>query len=134
MGVVAPVAFARRWPPPQTSLRQLQASSITPPPTSHFYCKDWISLLFSVISSPPINTPAKTRSKMLPLGPLASVLAALLIMLFVGGAIGRASSGWKPLGADDLDVTAASIGYPDADAAILLREGDLDDDSSEGTS
>jgi hypothetical protein len=97
-------------------------------------CFKWRSSLFSAISSPPIKTWIKTRSKVLSIGPLASVLAALLMMLFMGAAKGRASSGWKPLGADDLDVTATSIGYPDADAAILLREGDLDDDSSEGTS
>jgi len=45
-----------------------------------------------------------------------------------------ASSGWKPICADDLAVSAVSIGYPDADAAILLREGELDDEMSEGTS
>jgi hypothetical protein len=45
----------------------------------------------------------------------------------------EASSGWKPVGPADLKVTAAEIGYPDADSAILLREGQLDDNQAEGT-
>jgi len=46
----------------------------------------------------------------------------------------RASSGWKPISDVDLRMTAAEIGDPDADAAILFREGELDDDEAEGTS
>ncbi|HEY6327774.1 MAG TPA: DUF3857 and transglutaminase domain-containing protein, partial [Blastocatellia bacterium] len=44
-----------------------------------------------------------------------------------------ATSGWKPVSADDLSITAAGIGYPNADAAIVFRDGELDDDSPEGT-
>jgi hypothetical protein len=46
----------------------------------------------------------------------------------------RGSSGWKPISDGDLRITAAEIGDPDADAAILFREGELDDDETEGTS
>lgn len=46
----------------------------------------------------------------------------------------RASSGWKPISDGDLKITAAEIGDRDADAAILFREGELDDDDTEGTS
>src|SRR5262249_11144433 len=46
----------------------------------------------------------------------------------------RASSGWKPISDGDLKITAAEIGDRDADAAILFREGELDDDETEGTS
>lgn len=46
---------------------------------------------------------------------------------------GRASADWKQVTKADFDVTAAQIGYPGADAAILLKEGVLDDNGSAGT-
>jgi transglutaminase-like putative cysteine protease len=44
------------------------------------------------------------------------------------------ASGWKPITDQDLKLTAADIGDPEADAAILLREGELNDNNPEGTS
>jgi hypothetical protein len=47
----------------------------------------------------------------------------------------RAPGGWKPVTPEELKMTAAEIGDADADAAILFREGYLNDDNdSEGTS
>ena len=43
------------------------------------------------------------------------------------------SAGWKPITPKDLAITAAEIGDPDADAAILFREGDLNDSYPDGT-
>jgi hypothetical protein len=65
-------------------------------------------------------------------------LSRVLVLLGIASALSlpatRASSGWKPISDVDLKMTAAEIGDPDADAAILFREGELDDDGSEGTS
>ncbi|HUK92245.1 MAG TPA: DUF3857 domain-containing protein, partial [Blastocatellia bacterium] len=62
-----------------------------------------------------------------------STLVCLPLSLFPSRVPAGVSPGWKPVSANDLNVTAISIGYPDADAAILLRQGELSDDSSEGT-
>ncbi len=44
------------------------------------------------------------------------------------------AASWKPVTAQDLKITAAEIGDPEADAAILFREGTLNDDENDGTS
>src|SRR5215831_4735406 len=64
---------------------------------------------------------------------LSRMLFLLVFILGLSLSAARASSGWKPISEGDLRMTAAEIGYPDADAAILFREGELDDDESEGT-
>src|SRR5690349_18976320 len=45
-----------------------------------------------------------------------------------------AAGGWKPVTSQDLKITATEIGDPEADAAILFREGTLNDDENDGTS
>ena len=45
-----------------------------------------------------------------------------------------AAWGWKPVTSQDLNLTARDIGDADADAAILFREGMLNDDENDGTS
>jgi hypothetical protein len=47
---------------------------------------------------------------------------------------GVAASNWRPITAQDLKMTAAAIGDPEADAAILFREGELNDNDPDGTS
>jgi hypothetical protein len=44
-----------------------------------------------------------------------------------------AASGWKPVTPQDLKLTAADLGDADADAAILFREGTLNDGEIDGT-
>lgn len=44
------------------------------------------------------------------------------------------AASWKPVTAQDLKISAAEIGDPEADAAILFREGLLNDDENDGTS
>ncbi|HKG22413.1 MAG TPA: DUF3857 domain-containing protein, partial [Blastocatellia bacterium] len=46
----------------------------------------------------------------------------------------RASTNWRPVTPQDLKITAADIGDPEAEAVMLFREGELDDSSPEGTS
>jgi hypothetical protein len=65
---------------------------------------------------------------------LFRVLSLLAIAAGLSLPAARASSGWKPISEGDLKMTAAEIGDPDAEAAILFREGELDDDETEGTS
>ncbi|MCI0487882.1 MAG: DUF3857 domain-containing protein [Blastocatellia bacterium] len=45
-----------------------------------------------------------------------------------------ASSGWKPVTHEELKISATDIGDPNAEAAILFREGELNDNTLEGTS
>ena len=45
----------------------------------------------------------------------------------------RAGSAWRPVTPNELNLKAADLGDPDADAAILFREGELDDSYSDGT-
>src|SRR5215813_8253345 len=66
--------------------------------------------------------------------PVSRMLFLLALALGITLPAARASSGWKPISDVDLRMTAAEIGDPDADAAILFREGELDDDEAEGTS
>jgi hypothetical protein len=59
----------------------------------------------------------------------------LLIILFaqVAGR-GVAASSWRQVTAQELKMTADAIGDPEADAAILFREGELNDNYPDGTS
>lgn len=59
----------------------------------------------------------------------------LLIILFAQGSERDvAASNWRPVTAQELSMTADQIGDPEADAAILFREGQLNDTYPEGTS
>jgi hypothetical protein len=66
--------------------------------------------------------------------PLSRLILPFLLALGLFVPASKGSSGWKPISDSDLRITAAEIGDPDADAAILFREGELDDDESDGTS
>jgi hypothetical protein len=59
----------------------------------------------------------------------------LLFFLAFLMASGRPSAGasWKTVSPQELRMKAADIGDPDADAAILFREGELNDNNAEGT-
>jgi transglutaminase-like putative cysteine protease len=59
------------------------------------------------------------------------VLLTLFALLHWAERAGAAN--WRPVTAEDLKLTAAAIGDPEADAAILFREGELNDNTSEGT-
>ncbi|HWP44307.1 MAG TPA: DUF3857 domain-containing protein, partial [Blastocatellia bacterium] len=63
-------------------------------------------------------------------------LIALLPLLILAPVSERpgAASGWRPVTPEELSMTAADIGDPEADAAILFREGELNDNDPEGTS
>jgi hypothetical protein len=61
----------------------------------------------------------------------------ILLSLFVVAPLNpqnTVAASWKPVTAQDLKITAAEIGDPEADAAILFREGTLNDDENDGTS
>jgi transglutaminase-like putative cysteine protease len=59
----------------------------------------------------------------------------LLILLFAQAPQRTVTaSSWRPVTAEDLKITAAAIGDPEADAAILFREGELNDSYPDGTS
>ena len=62
------------------------------------------------------------------------VLLSLLAFAPLSSHSSTAAASWKPVTAQDLKITAAEIGDPEADAAILFREGTLDDDENDGTS
>lgn len=60
----------------------------------------------------------------------------ILVSLFVFAPLNPQDSlaaSWKPVTAQDLKITATEIGDPEADAAILFREGTLNDDENDGT-
>jgi hypothetical protein len=61
------------------------------------------------------------------------ILLSVFVIAPLNPQNGMAAS-WKPVTAQDLKITAAEIGDPEADAAILFREGILNDDENEGTS
>jgi transglutaminase-like putative cysteine protease len=60
----------------------------------------------------------------------------LLLILFFAyvGERRSAASNWRPVTAQELKMTAAAIGDPEADAAMLFREGELNDTYPDGTS
>lgn len=62
-----------------------------------------------------------------------AVLLPFLAFAFVAEP-GRAAANWKTVSPQDLKITATDIGDPEADAAILFREGELNDNTGEGTS
>jgi transglutaminase-like putative cysteine protease len=61
-------------------------------------------------------------------------LLALILIFAHGEAPKSAAANWKPVTAEELALTAAAIGDPEADAAILFREGELNDTYADGTS
>jgi transglutaminase-like putative cysteine protease len=63
-----------------------------------------------------------------------SILLLLIIIFAPGANRGVAASSWRPVTAQELKMTAAAIGDPEADAAVLFREGELNDNYPEGTS
>ncbi|HEX8087849.1 MAG TPA: DUF3857 and transglutaminase domain-containing protein [Blastocatellia bacterium] len=66
---------------------------------------------------------------------LRRLIPLLLIILFAQGAgRGVAASSWRPVTEQELKMTADAVGDPEADAAILFREGELNDKYPEGTS
>src|SRR5215470_9696093 len=64
------------------------------------------------------------------------IVCASLVALACIGLFGRptVASSWKPVSQRELAMTAAELGDPDADAAILFREGDVNDTFADGTS
>ncbi len=60
----------------------------------------------------------------------------LLLILFFAyvGERRSAASNWRPITAQELKMTAVAIGDPEADAAMLFREGDLNDNYPDCTS
>ncbi len=61
-------------------------------------------------------------------------IAFLSVLAFAQAAeASPAASNWRPITAEDLKLTAATIGDPDADAAILFREGHLNDNGPDPT-
>jgi transglutaminase-like putative cysteine protease len=60
----------------------------------------------------------------------------LLLILFFAyvGERRTAAANWRPVTAQELKMTAAAIGDPEADAAMLFREGELNDTYPDGTS
>ena len=61
------------------------------------------------------------------------LLTASIASLLMGERTGAASS-WKPVTQEELKMAASASGDPDADAIILFREGELNDDATDGTS
>ncbi len=61
-----------------------------------------------------------------------TILFFILTLLMASG---RPSVGanWKSVSPQELKMKASDIGDPDADAAILFREGELNDNNAEGT-
>src|SRR5262245_8286494 len=59
------------------------------------------------------------------------VIATAILLFALAEA--KAFGGWKPVSARDLKLAPADVGDPDADAAILFRLGELNDNDPEGT-
>src|SRR5215210_2749928 len=57
----------------------------------------------------------------------------LVTLLHLAVAVSEAAN-WRPVTSRDLKMTADMIGDPEADAAILFREGEMNDNLNEGTS
>src|SRR4051812_12800698 len=60
------------------------------------------------------------------------VIAFSLLLFFLAERQGAAAN-WHAVSDEERRLTAADIGDPEADAAILFREGHLDDTSPDGT-
>jgi len=65
--------------------------------------------------------------------PRHRVALAPVLFIFLAASTAHASAIWKPVTADELRLTADAIPEPDADAAVLFREGELNDNDPEGT-
>jgi uncharacterized protein DUF3857/transglutaminase superfamily protein len=65
---------------------------------------------------------------------IRAIALTSLLLLLCGVERSRASAGWRPVTIDELRMTAISIGDPEADAAVLFREGELNDNFPDGTS
>ena len=61
-------------------------------------------------------------------------LIFISILVFAHASANRCEANWRPVTPQDLSMTAAALGIPDADAAILFREGELNDTYTDGTS
>ncbi len=60
-----------------------------------------------------------------------SIAFSLLLLILLARA--SAAADWRAVSDDEMKLTAADIGDPEADAAILFREGRLDDTAPDGT-
>ena len=60
--------------------------------------------------------------------------AVLTLLAFLYGAGRTGAANWRPVTPEELQLTAAAIGDSEADGAILFREGELNDNTAEGTS
>jgi hypothetical protein len=60
------------------------------------------------------------------------IIAFSLLFIFLAAGEGAAAD-WRAVSDEEMRLTAADIGDPEADAAILFREGRLDDTMPEGT-
>ncbi len=56
------------------------------------------------------------------------------ILVFAHASANQCAANWRPVTPQELKMTAAALGIPDADAAILFREGELNDTYTDGTS
>lgn len=61
------------------------------------------------------------------------VLLLVILIFACAGASRSAANNWRPVTEQELHMTAASIGDPEADAAILFREGELNDHFTDAT-
>lgn len=61
-------------------------------------------------------------------------LIFISILAFAHAFANECEANWRPVTPEDLSTTAAALGIPDADAAILFREGELNDTYTDGTS
>jgi hypothetical protein len=57
----------------------------------------------------------------------------VIVIGFACGAERANAANWRPVTQQDLKFSAADIGDPEADAAVMFREGELTDTSAEGT-
>ena len=64
---------------------------------------------------------------------LRSCVVLLLLFALLNWAERAGAANWRPVTPEELKLTAAAIGDPEADAAILFREGELNDNAAEGT-
>ncbi len=60
------------------------------------------------------------------------VFLSVLAFVMLAGRSGAGAT-WRPVSPQELKMKAADIGDPEADAAILFREGELNDNNAEGT-
>ncbi|MEN3334432.1 MAG: hypothetical protein V7641_3797 [Blastocatellia bacterium] len=61
------------------------------------------------------------------------MVIAFSLLWFILAARAGVAADWHPVSDEEMKLTAADIGDPEADAAILFREGRIDDTSLDGT-